>query len=102
METTILRPTRLLDIESLVDCVAHYLSASECPNWDAKRVDFHCGDGQSNGWFISKQKSDTILRITEVYMKKHGITTPNGYRYVSRAWNEAMFWVNGSYYYMSK
>lgn len=102
METIILTPKSLFDIERLVDCVAHYLSVNGCPDWDAKRVDFHCGDGQSNGWYVSKLKRDTMLRITEVYMKRHGLYTPNGYCYVSDAWNEALFCVGGNYYFMSK
>jgi len=102
METIILTPKSLFDIERLVDCVAHYLSANGCPEWDARRVDFRCGDGQSNGWFVSELKRDTMLRITEVYMKRHGLYTSKGYCYVSDAWNEAMFCVDGHYYFMSK
>lgn len=103
MDVLILEPKKLLDIEWLVDCVARYLSANDCPNWAAKRVDFHCGEGQSNCWLVSKMKNDTLLRVTEVYMKRHGLYTPYGYCYISMAWNDAMFCVNGTnYYYMSK
>lgn len=103
MEKLILTSENLFDIECLIDSVAHYLSGNECPEWDAKRVDFHCGDGQSNGWFVSKIESDTLLRVNEVYMRRHGLYTPRGYRYVSEAWCEAMFCVDGTnYYFMSK
>ena len=103
METIILTPKSLFDIERLVDCVAHYLSAAECPSWfSQQRVDFHLGDGQSNGWLVSEQKSETITRVTEAYMKRHGLFTPCGYRYISHGWNEAMFCVDGHYYFMSK
>lgn len=102
MEKLILEPKKLLDIEWLVDCVAHYLSANGCPEWDAREVDFHCGDGQSNGWLVSIQKADTILRVNEVYMRRSGLYTMSGYCYISHAWNEAMFCVDGNYYFMSK